>query len=137
MALTDAEQTQKIVDQHNQLRALLSNLEGSTDVAAMRSGLEELSNLLQQHFEHEQDGLPDVVQMQAPRLTSRLQPLLREHKELLATVRSLIDRAEGADVEGPTLQKQLQAFSGRLRAHEDKENELLQDALVDDLGSAD
>ena len=103
--------------------------------------LEGFDSALRDHFAVEEEGgyLADILKV-APRLSRRAAHLEQNHKEFSERLESLLALARYA-VEAPDdwerVRTGLEGFLQALRAHEDKENELVHEAFLDDLGSGD
>lgn len=103
--------------------------------------LEGLGQHIERHFvDEESGGFFEQVVEQAPRFSERADALRREHERLRAQMAELIaaGRAGGAsDAWWQQLNDTFHEFSRSLMQHENRENELLQEAYGEDVGSKD
>lgn len=130
----------EIVAEHRQIRDLVSRLETTGELEALLPRLAELRGLLVSHFAREEapGGLHQVVDGSAPRLAGAVQVLCHEHRELLARVDDLAERAR-ACLDGPVAEVRgaVADLCRGLHAHEAAETELLAGALYEDVGGGD
>ena len=100
-----------------------------------------LSAHVAEHFiDEESCGLFDHITELAPRLSDRVDTLRNEHSEFRSTMRDLNDlasRGEGSVEWLGQIEEKFHEFSKQLMHHETKENDLLQEAYCDDIGSQD
>jgi hypothetical protein len=127
--------------------ALFADL-GKLDQAVQPSsgdGLEELRARLgathahiTEHFRfEEQNGYMDAVRKREPRLERMIQQLAEEHGQLRRSLDALIGKAAAATSLGDTLREEIREWVERVREHEDRENDLVQDAFNLDIGVED
>lgn len=130
----------RIVDEHRRLRTLLDRVETIDGPARLGEELGELRTLLIQHFEGEEadDGLHEAIGDSTPHLLPAVQHLFDEHREFLVDLEALIQRA-GEIAAGPMaeLEAGVARLAARLRAHEERENELFGESVYADVGSQD
>ena len=129
----------QIVREHQEIRVLLGELTACDDLPRTLELLRRLLALLRTHFRHEEaGGLREVVLETAPRLAGRADLLLQEHEELLARTAEMIEHCRSV-LEGPVVEirKDVKALSDRLHSHDTAENELLSEAVLDDIGTGD
>ena len=100
-----------------------------------------LGDLVAERFIREElSGQLDSVVMEAPYLSRKVDKIRSEHQELFSEVCDLCDKAERsicADSFGrtcPQLAADFHAFMRRLRRHEERETELIQESCMRDLG---
>lgn len=112
----------------------------SPEVVQRLSGdLLQLRELLERHFEREEDGgLFDDLQARLPAKDIVLDALKGEHGDFLDDVDELLGRLEAVSFEsfGP-IRQDLGRFLDTYQEHERVENELLQKAYNLDLGAPD
>ena len=128
-----------IVREHREIRVLLGELTAAGDLARTLDLLRRLRGVLETHFRHEEaGGLREVILETAPRLAGRADALLEEHREFLAEVGDLIEQCRST-LEGPVVEirENVQVLSDRLAGHDTAENELLSEAVLDDIGTGD
>lgn len=140
-AVTEAAATRReIAEEHRQIRAVVAELETTSDLETLLQRLTELRGLLVSHFAREEapEGLHRVVDRAAPRLASSVQALFDEHRELLEHLDGLAERAR-ACLEGPMAEVRSSAadLCRQLHEHEAVESDLLAGALYDDIGGGD
>ncbi|MCA9620401.1 MAG: hemerythrin domain-containing protein [Myxococcales bacterium] len=122
---------------HEFLRLVMRWLDGATDGVAVRQLLEDLAEYLQRHFASEEGpkGLFETLVRDAPRVTHQVDLLREEHGELLATVDALTPKIPNTlDPLSEALQDQVHALVVKLRAHEAKEEDLIQHSAMRDIG---
>jgi iron-sulfur cluster repair protein YtfE (RIC family) len=144
----------RIRSDHERLFDLLGSVEGdislgfsamASDGARSRARAEvlellgELEIRLTEHFAHEeQAGFLENALQAAPRLSRRAGHLKGAHEKLSSLLNRLTERAERAAVDDDeawrAIAAQFESFRERLRDHEHEEDELIQQALLDDLG---
>lgn len=111
------------------------------DAARVDHLVTEFCDLIESHFEHEEEGgyLSEALE-QAPRLTERAQVLFKQHESLLADARGLrhhVRGGEGTDAWWDELSTRFNDFTRALMTHEAHEDDLVQEAYTDDIGSKD
>lgn len=130
----------EIAEEHLQIRAVVGDLETTSDLETLVQRLDELRGLLVSHFAREEapDGLHRVVDRAAPRMAASVQALFDEHRELLERLDGLAERAR-ACLEGPMAEVRRSAadLCRQLHDHEAVESDLLAGALYDDIGGGD
>ncbi len=107
----------------------------------IQSHLAELLALLKTHFASEEDGgyFVSAVEM-APHLAAIADALEREHEQLLKRLEGLgarlsIDTSEPIDI--VSLRVEFVSFLDACAAHEHRENDLIQEAYLTDIGTGD
>ena len=101
----------------------------------------QLSDAVENHFALEEEGgyLQDVVQ-RIPHMDERVRRLQEQHEELLETIQRLSMLATSG-VESETwwtrISQDAESFVNRLIDHEHAENELVQEAYTEDIGTKD
>ena len=135
-----------IARQHIQIEALVEALHrrfetGKKISRNLVSLLNSLTAHLENHFEMEEEGgyFSELVQ-RAPRLSERLNSLLKQHGELLRESREMVELAREAlaeEKESPELSERFDQFRKKLLGHEKAEINMLQEAYTRDLGSKD
>ncbi len=132
--------------EHDELRALLGEI--GQILSARQVPLEEvlrklslLRNQLETHFQHEEaEGFFEQIADHAPRLAGRINNLCTEHVSMLEEIDGLMEQAmqgDGSDGWWQFIAAAFHDLSKRLMEHERVENELLQRAYTDDIGSKD
>lgn len=134
--------------QHEHLTVLLSELLEAAEEAASSAGegarvktvskLTELAMMLPEHFAHEEEGgyLRDALAL-APQLSRRAETLEREHGELtrqLEGARAETRNAAASEALWRDAGHGVRSLVEALKAHEHAENELVRQALTEDLG---
>jgi molybdopterin converting factor small subunit len=107
-------------------------MEEVCSMGALGATLRELVALLGEHFKEEEaaDGLYDTVTKIAPRYSGRVKLLAQEHAALLAS-------AEAAERRASETSEEISSLIAKLRRHEEMETELLNEAVLSDLGGGD
>ena len=137
-----------IMEEHREVRGMLLALEELVVDPASAMGwrsrmvelLEELRNLMDEHFSKE-EGSDLFVEFprRFPRFKAALECLKCEHPSLLRDARRLLDSSnECKDVDlPPRLNKLARSLIRDMRRHERAESELVQKAYGEDIGAAD
>lgn len=130
----------EIAQEHRQIRALVEELETTSGLGALLPLLADLRGLLVTHFAREEapDGLHRVVDGAAPRLSTSVQLLFDEHRQMLAALDGIEERGR-ACLEGPVaeVRRSVLELCRQLHEHEAAETELLAGALYEDIGGGD
>lgn len=127
---------------HHSLRDVRSVLEDRQYPTRVPEVLLEFGTHAQAHFVHEEamDGFFDSIVDQAPRLKSRADALILEHAAMSSELNELTRLAQeltGTDVWWSQLNKDFESFWQTFCRHERAENDLVQEAFHDDIGSKD
>lgn len=127
----------QIAEQHHQLRASLAVIVATETLNELVPRLTRLRADLAAHFAEEErdDGLAQAVSPAAPHHLRRLEALLAEHSQLLASLDDLIHRGEGL-LGGPVKEilTGARSLARRLARHEAAETALLTDAVYVEFG---
>jgi hypothetical protein len=144
---------ESVLREHRELMTLVTELAeraaAPTDEPARwtdRVGelLGQLRPVLSRHFHAEEEG-PFAREFPAkfPHLANRLDELMKEHLALLRQVDGLLDAATAAPkgdgtggAEPAAVISGIRDFVEAIRLHETAENELLQDAFLEDIGGS-
>jgi AraC-like DNA-binding protein len=111
---------------------------GGPRLSELRSKLAAIQTHITTHFDYEeQSGWANSVLMQQPRLEHAVESLLQEHRELVAGLETLLEEAVGHDVLPAGFGGKVLRWIQRVRAHEARENDLLERAFIEDLGTGD
>lgn len=134
---TSPDSTERIAQEHHEIRRALVELERTSGAQAVIAGLERLLAMLVQHFADEEarDGLHEVIGDAAPHCLDQLDRLLRDHQLLLGATRALIERIR-VEQEDCSWRPAVAELIDQLRAHEDCETEMLSRAVSTDLGGS-
>lgn len=126
-ALTDMEV-------HKTLLIQLDQLLEESSLSQVRSELSRLLPDLEAHFEEEEarDGLFAKLREDAPESDPRVSELETEHKALLATLRELLSHVNEAVQLRAEVEDSLQAFTGRLRSHQGREEAIVKETYESD-----
>jgi hypothetical protein len=93
---------------------------------------------LTEHFRYEeQNGYMDVVRKREPRLERAIQQLAEEHGQLKESLDALSGQAWAATSMNDKLRQEIRDWIERVRRHEIRENDLVQDAFNLDIGAED
>ncbi|MBI2073915.1 MAG: hemerythrin domain-containing protein [Gemmatimonadetes bacterium] len=127
----------RISEQHQELRHALELIDATEDLTRLVPLLQGLRGDLAAHFADEEgeDGLAQAVGPAAPHHLRRLEALLAEHAQLLASLDDVIERGD-ALLDGSVKQvvDDARALTRRLARHEAAETALLTDAVYSDIG---
>ena len=135
---------QEVFDDHKALKALLARIdetfaERTATVAEATGLLNQLNDHLMSHFALEESGgyFTEAV-LYAPHLAARSKALMDQHDKLLRAARALIAPTDKrSDSWWDETRRRFVGFQQELLLHERSEDNLLQEAYVDDLGSTD
>jgi hypothetical protein len=116
-----------------------TDLPGSGEgLAELRARLDATRAHLTEHFRfEEQNGYMDAVREREPRLERTVQQLAEEHRQLAQSLAALIEEARVAASVGAKLREEVREWARRVRQHEMRENELVQDAFNLDIAPED
>jgi hypothetical protein len=93
---------------------------------------------LLEHFRfEEQNGYMDAVRQREPRLERAVQELAEEHRQLAQSLAALLEKARAATSPDATVRQAVRDWVERVRRHEARENDLVQDAFDVDIGAED
>lgn len=127
----------RIAAEHRALGATVHRLETTIDLRLLLPLLGELRAQLEAHFASEEgeDGLEEAIGADAPHLLASLQHIFEDHRAFLAQLDALSVKIR-ACLDGPVAEILGAAgeLSRALREHEERETELLSDALYTDFG---
>ena len=146
MTAESFDRARRLLEKHQHLRALLANMEEffaqePQELADTTKITDDLIAELKLHFLHEEEGGYFAEALaQAPRLTTRASELKQQHRELLKRVRELYEQAQQGDGSAAwwsSLRVAYQSLSEQIRAHELGENDLVQEAFTEDIGTHD
>jgi hypothetical protein len=129
---------------HEGLLEDLRKLEGALQPAAgeglagLRARLAATRTHLAAHFRFEEhDGYMDAVRKREPRLERTVQQLADEHRQLAESLEGLVKECGAATNLGDPLRQAVRAWVERVRHHEARENDLIQNAFNLDIGAED
>jgi DNA-binding transcriptional ArsR family regulator len=107
-------------------------------LAELRARLGGTHTHLSEHFRfEEQNGYMDTVRKREPRLERAIQLLAEEHGQLTRALDALLREAGTATSLDDTFREEVQGWVQRVRQHEARENDLVQDAFVLDIDAED
>lgn len=132
--------------EHEELRRLLGNIQQI--ISLRRDSIDRVAELLtilreqlQSHFNHEQvGGLFKRISKKAPWLTDRANLLEDQHPQFLEDLRELAGWARenrSSPQWWEEIERRYLQFSKEFLCHESDENEMLQEAYGQDIGSQD
>jgi iron-sulfur cluster repair protein YtfE (RIC family) len=100
--------------------------------------LGQLRTHLADHFRFEEEGgYMAPVLKQEPRLAPAIQELLAEHGQMAQTLSALIQEVDTTPSLPETLREKVRAWVGRVRHHETRENNLVQEAYYSEGATGD
>ncbi len=126
-----AGESQDPINEHQRLLRLLDVLDDGPWLVDELSFLDDLVGFLEGHFAFEEGphGLREMIE-DTPRLGPALDHVLSEHSALLATARQIRAQVSGC-IEAT------HSLADKLRDHESRETELIQDSVNLDIGVGD
>jgi hypothetical protein len=129
---------------HNRLTEDLDRLEqvlgcpSPENQAEIAYDLAKARRYLTEHFRlEEQNGYMNVVSNRQPRFERAIERLHDEHRELSLSLDALVAEAEIGKPLDDAFRGKVQQWIDRLRSHETKEDELVQEAFTVDIGTKD
>jgi hemerythrin-like domain-containing protein len=129
---------------HATLLAELRDLEKAVRPSAgeglpeLRARLSAIRTHIIEHFRiEEKNGYMDTVRKREPRLERTIQQLAEEHCQLAQSLDALIDEARASTSLDASFREQVRGWVERVRQHEMRENDLIQDAFNLDIGAED
>ncbi|MCH8923438.1 MAG: hemerythrin domain-containing protein [Planctomycetes bacterium] len=140
---TDFDQIQ---EEHRSLLQAVDRLGGllqqpTPRPAAAAAMLAELKDHLDVHFAHEEfGGYFSEVREVAPRFAQQIEVLKLQHVEFLETIDAIgrrLDRPAASTTWWTAIAADFDLFFDEFQRHEAEENELLQEALLRDVGTGD
>jgi hemerythrin-like domain-containing protein len=131
-------------DAHATLLADLRQLEAATqppspeDQSELLTRLRSMRKHVTEHFRfEEQNGYMDAVRKRQPRLERTIEELATEHRELSQVLEDLIAQGVAAASSHDGFCNKIAQWIARLRKHETRENELVQDSFNLDIAAED
>ena len=129
---------------HLALRKDLGKLEeaarpaSGAGAAELRARLGATRTHVVEHFRFEEEnGYLDAVAKREPRLERAVQQLADDHRRLAQSLDALVEEARVAPHLDDTFRGKVLTWMEQLRRHEDRENDLVQDAFNTDIGAED
>jgi hypothetical protein len=114
-------------------------LPGSAEgLAGLRARLGATHTHITEHFRFEEEnGYMDAVRKREPRLERAIQQLAEEHRQLAQSLDALIGESRTATSLDDRFRAEVRGWVERVRHHEGRENDLVQDAFNLDIGAED
>jgi|SRR5215471_5209495 len=129
---------------HTSLQKDLRELEEAGHTASekglpgLRSRLKSTRKHIAEHFRfEEQGGYMDAVRKREPRLGRVIDELCTEHGQLLSSLDAILKETATASSMNDLMRGELTGWINRVRQHEARENQVVQDAFNLDIGSED
>lgn len=142
----NAEIFEVVKAEHEELAELLDAIRGALSSAERERNqieglVERLSTAVALHFEHEESGgyLQEALD-RAPRFTGQADSLRLQHdglREEIEKLRMLLHSGVESAAWWTRIDSDFQRFASQLLQHEHAENQLLQQAFTDDIGTGD
>lgn len=137
--------TEALRQAHTALLADMQKLEekavrlaSTQSVAELRDRLRATRTHIAAHFRfEEQNGYLDTVRKREPRFDRAIQQLVEEHRQLTQSLDGLIGEAGTATTVDDPLRKKIREWIDHVRQHEIRENDLVQDAFIQDISAED
>ena len=115
-----------------------SQCSSSGDLDGLRAQLGATHAHVTEHFRfEEQNGYMDAVRKREPRLERIIRELAEEHSQLRSSLEELIGEARVTSSLGGLLRERIRTWVKRVRQHEMRENDVVQDAFNLDIGAED
>ncbi len=107
-------------------------------ISDLLARLAEICSEVGEHFRfEEQNGYMNAIRKDEPRLERSIQQLEEEHRQLGRTLEALLTEVKAITGQDLALREKVRAWAERVRHHEARENQLVQDAFNRDLGAKD
>jgi hypothetical protein len=108
------------------------------EIATLRGEIYRLHGALEHHHEAEENSFLRILAADRPELTPALAIFRREHLEIRAEMRAILDRALSQREENlvEDVRDSLIALLARLRDHEHRETQLVRETVARELGVA-
>jgi nucleotide-binding universal stress UspA family protein len=111
---------------------------GEVGPGELRARLRATQAHLTEHFRlEEQNGYMEAVRNRQPHLERTIQQLAGEHRELAQVLEALIEEGRSARCLGKPFRDEVHKWVERVRQHEARENDLVQDAFNLEMGAED
>ncbi len=129
----------EIVKHLRDLEAHLARMSGPSHPGEVRNHiagrLSQLQSELAEHFAEEERGgfVPHAAAL-APRLTLRARRVLSQHDLLRVELSKVVSTLARGTADWGQVREGFEAFTALLLEHEERENELINEAHLDDLG---
>jgi hypothetical protein len=134
-----APRLKRLEQAHQRITRCLADFESAGDAGAILESLEQLLELLPEHFSRDEegpDGIFDELRAIRPALDPQLERLEREHREILRDLEALRSQAREPGHEDARIQEQRAACVRKIRVHEEAESRLaLETYFLDEGGS--
>ncbi|MFQ5935218.1 MAG: hypothetical protein ACE5LB_02250 [Acidiferrobacterales bacterium] len=124
----------ELADEHRRIMTLVERLEHHDTVAHLVTLLEDLHELLINHFAQEQfpGGLYETLGGHGSAYHDELRVLVNEHCVILSSLRGVLERTRiTSEDDAPEILREVSAVAKHLREHEHKEHELAEKVLRD------
>ena len=107
-------------------------------LAELRARLDVTQEHITEHFRfEEQNGYMHAVRAREPRLERAIHQLAEEHRQLARSLEALIERARDTTSLDDRFRDEVREWVERVRQHEARENDIVQDAFNLDIGAED
>jgi hypothetical protein len=107
-------------------------------LAGLRARLGAAHAHITEHFRfEEQNGYMHAVRAREPRLERAIHQLAEEHRQLARSLEALIERARDTTSLDDRFRDEVREWVERVRQHEARENDIVQDAFNLDIGAED
>jgi hypothetical protein len=122
-----------LAEEHRELGRLSDVILGTRELPRLVEALDELNRALVKHFGHEEEpeGLYDGLGVCVPGNRERLAELVDEHYRMIASARSLAERARWIEGRFDALVEESRGLIELLKAHEAREHALVEEATVE------
>jgi|SRR5579864_3170852 len=104
----------------------------------LRARLAEAHKQVTEHFRSEEEGgVLAGIEKCEPRFKRGVQHLVDEHSRLMQWLDALISQAGAATQMNESIRAGIRTWLDKVRDHESRENKLVEDAILTDVGSGD
>ena len=134
-----APRLKRLQEAHQRITECLADFESAGGTDAILASLEQLLELLSEHFSRDEegpDGIFDELRTIRPALDPQLRRLESEHREILRDLEALRSQVREPGHEDAHIQERRAACVRRIRDHEETESRLIQEAYFLDEGGS-
>jgi chromosome segregation ATPase len=134
-----APRLKRLQQAHQRISECLAEFESAGGTDAILASLEQLLELLPEHFSRDEegpDGIFNELRTLRPALDRQIGHLEHEHREILRDLEALRSQAREPGHEDARIQEQRAACVRKMRAHEETEDRLALEAYFLDEGGS-
>jgi 2-methylisocitrate lyase-like PEP mutase family enzyme len=122
------EQVQAAIrEDHDRLDVLTARLKEAKDMPSLSAALEELTQMLTEHFAHEEHakGFYGLLGARSPQYRADLARMVEEHHEILRVLHGLVEQTKAAGSTARDVGQAAGELTSRIEAHERRELQMV------------